>query len=305
VKFLTQAAEHGRTLRDDLRVIAEQFGRQDIFFHAGSVAYSALLAAVPFLLLLGSALGFVLGRAPTASNETLARFLGEFLPESTAAAAVPLVRDILTGVQAKHTSLGLIGAPLFAWFSTQFFGALRSSLQSVFNVERGRGIIKGKLYDLASVLIGAVLVTTYIGLSGYVGFATNITAAIGNAFGIKPDGIGFLKLLVAGFISTVFLAVIFTSMYKFLPTRRVGWRSAMWGGAWGAFLFEITRTVIFQLVARVSNPASLASGTLAAIVIVLFWTYYAAAIFLIGGVVARVHEVRGVRRKSGAAPVRY
>ena len=46
--LLTQAQKAGRVLRDDIRVIAAQFGRQDIFFHAGSVAYSALLAMIPF-----------------------------------------------------------------------------------------------------------------------------------------------------------------------------------------------------------------------------------------------------------------
>jgi membrane protein len=95
-----------------------------------------------------------------------------------------------------------------------------------------------------------------------------------------------------------FLAALFTGLYKFLPNRPVHWESAVWGGLWGAALYEFARNVIFQLVTRVMNPASLYSGTLAVIVVLVFWTYYAAVLFLVGGVVARVHELRDIRKRQ-------
>lgn len=302
MNLLAQAADAGRALRADVRVVIAQFGRQDILFHGGSVAYSALLAGVPFLLLVASALGYLLGGPATPrSTVALQAFLEQILPERSAEAALPILQGIVADVTAKRGTLGLVGAPLFAWFSTRFFGAMRSSLGSVFDIQRGRGFLTGKLYDLMYVMIGTVLVTIYLALNVYLALGSDLGRAILTARGMSPDVVGFAEFFVGRLVTTAFLAMMFAGLYKFLPNRPVRWESAAWGGVWGAALFEITRNVIFELATRVMNPASLYSGTLAAIAVVVFWAYYAAVVFLIGGVVARVHEVRDIRRTSGAA----
>jgi membrane protein len=294
--LLAEAADAGRALRDDIRVIAAQFGRQDIFFHAGSVAYSALLALIPFALLLTSALGYVLGAAPMASSDQLGRFLGELLPDQAAQAAIPLVREILNSIEESRGKVGLIGLPFFVWFATRFFGALRGTISSIFVSEKGRGIIHGKLLDMAYVVLGTLVVTVYL----VVVFAltTNLGAAILRTATWDPETLGLVEFVIGRVFSTAFLIMLFSSLYKYLPARYVHWESAIWGGVWGATLFELMRQIVFEVVARVMNPASIYSGTIAAIVIVVFWAYYAAVIFLIGGIVARVHEMR-VGRKSG------
>jgi membrane protein len=48
------------------------------------------------------------------------------------------------------------------------------------------------------------------------------------------------------------------------------------------------------------DPGSLYTGTIAALVIVVFWTYYAALIFILGGEVAQVYDLRRVRRMQRA-----
>jgi len=301
VSVLRDAANAGRALRADLRVVTAQFARQDIFFHAGSVAYSALLAGVPFLLLLASAAGFVVGAAPSSSTDFVRAFLEQVLPEVSVEASVPVVADILADIEARRGALGLLGAPLFVWFSTRFFGSLRASLTSVFDVSRGRGLLAGKLFDMGYVALGTLCVTLYLGLNTYVALGTGLGRAALESAGLDPDLVGFVEFFIGRLVSTAFLALMFAGLYKMLPNRPVRWESAAWGGVWGAMLFELTRSVIFGIATRVVNPASLYSGTIAAIAIVVFWAYYAAAVFLIGGVVARVHEVRGVRISGAVA----
>ena len=214
--------------------------------------------------------------------------------------ALPIVKGIIADVQASRGKTGLLGLILFAWFSTGFFGALRVSLGSVFAEERGRGIIRGKLFDLANVTVGAVFVTVYLGLD--VAFGNDYGPTLARTLTGDPDTFG-LVLFVAGHVfATAFLAMMFTALYKYLPNRRVRWDSAIWGGVWGATLFEVARTIIFTVVTRTMNPASLYSGTLAVVVVVVFWAYYAAVIFLIGGVVARVHEMRASRKELKVEP---
>ncbi len=281
-----------RGLRDDVRTIVDQFGRQDILFVAGALAYATLLAAVPFALLLVSALGYVLGAAPEVSNDALLGFLVNLVPAETAMAALPLVRSLLTDAQATRGTVGLFGALLFAFFSTRLFGALRSALVVVFEIERGRGIIVGKLYDLLYVAVGTLLLVVYLALNLWIAAGSGMGVTLLRAAGFPADVAGFIPLLAQRMLVVTFLALMFAGLYKFLPNRPVRWSSAWWGGLWGAALFEIVRTIIFGLVSTVVGPSSLYSGTLAVVVVVVFWVYYASIVFLVGGAVARAHERR-------------
>jgi membrane protein len=60
-------------------------------------------------------------------------------------------------------------------------------------------------------------------------------------------------------------------------------------------LFELAR-LVFRIVVQGLNPQSMYTGTIAALIIIVVWVYYAALIFLIGGEVGQVYELRRTRR---------
>ena len=84
-------------------------------------------------------------------------------------------------------------------------------------------------------------------------------------------------------------------LYRFIPVRGIPTRAAVVGAATAAIMFELTRAAYTALTGLLS-PATIYTGTLYTIVSVVFWVYYAAIIFLIGGEVARVYEIRNANR---------
>ena len=66
-------------------------------------------------------------------------------------------------------------------------------------------------------------------------------------------------------------------------------------GTFSAVLLELAK-LAFTTYLHHFNPGSLYTGTLAAIVIVIIWLYYAATIFILGGEVGQVYELRRIRR---------
>jgi membrane protein len=60
-------------------------------------------------------------------------------------------------------------------------------------------------------------------------------------------------------------------------------------------MFELARGA-FSLYVSTFNPASLYSGTLISVIIVVVWFYYAALIFILGGEVGQVYELRRMRK---------
>jgi membrane protein len=66
-----------------------------------------------------------------------------------------------------------------------------------------------------------------------------------------------------------------------------------------AVLLEIARNV-WSAYTESFDPGSVYTGTLYALVTIVFWVYYAALIFVIGGEVAQAHQLRRVRRLQKA-----
>lgn len=73
------------------------------------------------------------------------------------------------------------------------------------------------------------------------------------------------------------------------------------GALAAAALFEVARA-IFSYLTIAHPPESIYTGTLGAVFTVIFWTYYAALVFIVGAEVAYVAEVRLIQ--GGTLPMR-
>jgi membrane protein len=90
---------------------------------------------------------------------------------------------------------------------------------------------------------------------------------------------------------------MFFALYKVLPIRKIRWQTALIAALFTSVMIEVAKYA-FAIIVQRMNPASLYTGTLYAIVILVIWTYYAALLFLLGGEVGQVFELRRVRRQQ-------
>jgi membrane protein len=275
---------------DYARRIWKKGGDDDLFFLAGGVAYNILLAGVPFFLLLIAGIGYVLNKPQADSTRDVVEFLGRLLPagaDDGRSFLDPILRDVVR----TRGRVGLVSAAAFVWFSTRLFGTLRSVLQRVFNQGQGRGIVVGKLYDVWYTVLSSVLFVAYLGLSAYLAIMSERGTAILREIGVDAATMGSLEYAFGRALAFSVVVAIFYSLYKFLPAGKVPWRQAFVASVTTGVLFEIARNAFVILVKRF-NPGSLYTGTLGALVIVVFWVYYAALLFVIGGEVAYVYALR-------------
>lgn len=285
-----QAARLRDTIVDYARRLWVKGGEDDLFFLAGGVAYNILLAGVPFFLLLIAGIGYVLEKPEADSTRDVLQFLGRLLPVGNGDGTSfldPILRDVV----ATRGRVGLLSALAFAWFSTRLFGTLRSVLQHVFSVAQGRGIVVGKLYDLGYTVLSSLLLVVYLVLSAYLAVMSKSGSAILQEIGVDATMLGSVEYAIGRVLAFSVVVAIFFSIYKYIPPRRVPWRQALVAALTTSVLFEVARNLFVLLVQRF-DPASLYSGTLAALVIVVFWAYYAALIFIVGGEVGHIYALR-------------
>jgi len=272
----------------------------DVLFLAGGVAFNVLLAAVPFFLLVGAGLGFLLDQSPDAAYRIAQTVLETLLP-SRLAQAEPLLDPVLADVVRTRTLVGIGGVVGFLWFSTRLFASLRTVMSVVFDHGRERGFIRGKLWDIHLTITSMVLLTSWVALSTWLTVGSGRVGEALERAGLVSDAMGSIEYWVARALAVLVMVAIFFSLYRWLPRTRTPVRVALTGALTAGGLFEIARWIFGQVVAAFP-PTSVYTGTLGAVFIVMFWTYYAALIFVLGAEVAHTEQDRLAEQSSAPAP---
>jgi len=143
--------------------------------------------------------------------------------------------------------------------------------------------------------MSTLLLVAYTALSAYLALATTRGVQIIERLGIRADVMGTVEYVLGRFVAFTFVALMFFGLYKFLPNRRIRWQTALLAAVFTSTMFELAKNVFTAYVAEF-DPGSVYTGTLYALVIIVFWVYYAAMIFILGGEVGQVYELRRVRR---------
>jgi membrane protein len=282
------------TLRDYAKRVWDNAGEDNIFFLTGGIAFNILLAAVPFMLLLLSGLGYLLNQDAASASRSVYQFVDGLLPPHDEAAGSPMHR-LLDEIVRARGQVGLIGLFGFIWFSTRLFGSLRTVLGEVFDIEETRGIVGGKIFDIQITVLATVLFAAYSAANAYIGIATARSAQRLEQLGIRSDSMLTLQGSIAHAVAFLFIMLMFFALYKYLPSRRIRWQSALLGAIFTGLFFELAK-MVFTAYLRSFNPGSLYTGTLYTIVIIVIWVYYTSFFFLVGGEVGRVYELRRVRK---------
>ena len=285
----------GWAVRDYLKRIWDNSAEDNVLFLAGGIAFNILLAAIPFLLLLIGGLTYVLPAiSETEPSAAVNAFVDRLLPLQTESSATA-IHAMLADVLRTRGTVTIYSAVLFAWLSTRLFGSLRTALAEVFDIENERSIIRGKIFDFQITLVATVLFVASTVVSTYLSLATTRGLGVLVELGLRKDVMGEFEYLIGRALAFVFITLMFFALYKYLPIRKVRLRTAILAAAFSGLLFEAAKQV-FRLVIRSVNPSSLYTGTIAALVIIVVWVYYAALIFLIGGEVGQVYELRRTKK---------
>lgn len=259
------------------------------FFLAGGLAFSLLLALVPFLLLVVVGLSFALGREPQQATETVIALTDTFLPRNAFEAGA-ILRTTVDDVLRTRGAVGIGAALGFVWTSTRLFGSLRTVLAIVRNRD-DRGIVAGKLFDVVAAFATTVLVVIWALLATYLSIARERGVSLLAELGVQMDALGSLSYVAGRTLGVLVLMATFFGLYRGLPRSRPSREAAFVAAASATVLFEVARQG-YAIAISLASPSSLYTGSIAIIVSVVFWVYYGALLFVVGAEIAQAHEMR-------------
>ena len=274
---------------DYARRVFNGLADDNAFFLSGGVAFSLLLALVPFVLLLVVGLTFAFGREPGQAAETVVSLTETFLPRNAFEAGA-ILRTIVDDVLRTRGAVGITAALGFVWTSTRLFGSLRAVLAIVMDRDE-RGIVAGKLFDVVAAAAATLLVVVWVVVATFLSMGTERGTSILADLGVQVETLGTLTFLIGRLVGFMALVFTFFALYRGLPRRRPPREAALLGALVAGSMFEIART-LFAYLFSLFTPGSLYTGTIAVIVSVVFWVYYGALLFLVGAETTAVHDLR-------------
>ncbi len=292
-------AELRWTVRDYIARMWDNAYEDNILFLSSGVAFDILLASIPFVITLVSGVTFVLNLSPAMSNAEIMEVVDRMLP-GQAEVVGRFVHRVIDDALVAHHSLGIWSAIIFLFLSTRLFASLRTVLAEVFDIETRRGVIEGKIFDIKMTLVASVLFVGNAVIAAYLAIARSRGVELLRAFGIRQDVMGGLEYALGRLVAFGFLFVMFFAIYRYLPARRVRWQTAVVASLFTSVLFEVAK-LLFSLFLLHFNAETVYTGALAAIIVVVVWVYYSAIVFILGGEVGQVYELRRTRRLQRAA----
>ncbi|HEX7118997.1 MAG TPA: YihY/virulence factor BrkB family protein [Longimicrobiales bacterium] len=288
-----RAAAARDALADYARGVYAKAAADNVFFMAGAIAFNVLVAFGPLLLVALGIAGTILRLQHTDPTDPLLEYIFDSLPP-VSEEFQDAVGGILDQLVARSTGLLSIGTIFLVWLSTRLVGTLRTALREVFDIQQGRGIIEGKLFDIKMVLAAGTLLALNVGLT----VSLQVIARFGlEALGFErgePLPFQFLYGWIVAFLS---IWAMFLLIYRYLPPRRIHWSTAIVAASFAAVLFELLKQAFGWYVTTIADYRS-AYGNLATLVVLILWIYYTALVFILGGEVGQVFAMRRIRRRQ-------
>ena len=273
------------------------------------MTFDALLAAVPFVLLLLIGLTHLAQAVTQGPEVDTVHLFHRFLPpHSTLPDRDPfaVIEGLLTGIARKRGQLSLYAVPTFLWFSTRLFAGIRTALNDIYDVSlrptRHRAIIT--LFLLAKLRDAAMVVGTVILFLANTLLTTGLTILQARGAETVPQ-LGFfvssVGRLMGEFLAFSFSASLFYVTYSYASVRRLPWKTALLAATFTAILFEVAKRLYALYLANFASFEGLGGdANLGAIVLFILWVYYTAIVFLLGAVVAETWELRKMLKRQRA-----
>ncbi|HEX2249133.1 MAG TPA: YihY/virulence factor BrkB family protein [Gemmatimonadales bacterium] len=290
-----------RSISGFIRRTLQAADEDNIPFLASALTFDALLASIPFILLL--LIGFTL----LAQNVTYepevdtSHLFDQFLPPS---AALPdrdplnVLERLLSGIARNRGELSLYAAPAFLWFSTRLFAGIRTALNDIYDVSlrptRHRAILT--LFVLAKLRDASMVIATVILFLANTLLSTGLAVLQARGAASVPQ-LGFFVSTVGRFLGEFlafsFSVSLFYVTYSYASLRRLPWRTALLASTFTALLFELAKRLYALYLANFASFEGLGGdANLGAIVLFVLWVYYTALVFLLGAVVAETWELK-------------
>ncbi len=277
--------------------VAREMSEDDLTHMAAGVAYYALFSIFPLIIGMITVFSYFLEAENIQAN--IASAVGGFLPGSE-----QFVQDNIEGILNIRSALGLFSLVGLLWSGSAMFGALDRAINRAWDIHNDRPIYIGKPRHILMVISAGLLFAVSMSSAAIVRTAQELPGLDLPVIGFVIDNMG--HIILQG-VSFSLMLVIFLMMYKAVPNTKTYWRYIWPGAIVAAVLFETSKNLFILYLEKFASYQNV-YGTLAPVIVLLFWAYVSSFIVLLGAEICSEYErlkhnlERGVVRRHPRIP---
>ncbi|MDE2483093.1 MAG: YihY/virulence factor BrkB family protein [bacterium] len=260
-----------------LREAGLRFSRDGCAFLAQAVAFNAIFALFPLVVLILSAASYVY---PYAQTRVLA-FFDSFSPTLHAFVAA----NLQTYIYGRGIS-SLIAFAFLVWSGKDLFMGLAYALDRALGVPKGRPLIHNIALSLVMLPVMSVLILVAMSLPVILSIVMFVADV--------PDRQN-LTHLGAYIISILLVFAASMLLYHFLPNRRVSWQFSLPGATVVAVLWPVVQYAFTQYTLHVNFTQIY--GALSVPLALLLWFYVMGSTFFYGAEFSAAWAAHGGRER--------
>ena len=261
-----------------VRAVLETYGNAAGGLLANGLAFAALFAALPTMLLMLGIAGYIVDDEDF-QGELAAQLASLFPPQSE------LIDDALSAVSEGAGLSSVVGLIGLVWTVSQFYATLDTAFSRIFVSRPQRGLA-------GRTVRGFIWVASLVGIVLIVIVLTTLASVFNTLIPERIPILGVVTAVATSPITILALAVVVVAIaYRVLPTRTPRWGSiVMPAVVVGIGLMLLTQA--FSLLVPVLVGRASVAGSLAAAFVVLAWLSWTFQALLLGASWVRVIDRR-------------
>lgn len=274
-----------------------RFDTHHIFLFSGGLAFSLFTCIIPLILIVFWILGNFLSSEEMELQ--IITLINTIIPYSEYAEFVKQI--IFTRVEEviefKNVA-GIIGFAGLFFTASGFFSSMRTVLNKINGTDIDVNIFIGKLRDFLVIMIAILLFFASILLFPLLELLKSIAASTPYLQFFNNPIFQNLFTILFSLLLMTFLNFLF---YTFIPTVKTKKRSALVGALWAALLWVGAKMAFGYYLSNFQTWGKI-YGAYALLIVVAFWIYFTAALFIIGAEIAKLFDERLKERIAAKHP---
>jgi membrane protein len=256
-----------------LRCAARDWSSDNSSNTGAALAFYCAFSIAPLLVILLTLLGVFVNQKD-AAQQVHAQLSSLFGPST----AQVLLEAAHSSQRVEGVTAAIVSSVTLLIGATTVLASLQTALELMWGGQHAqisgiRSWVRTRLLSLGFILTLGFLLLISMTLSTAL---LNLQSRFAAAY----PGLVTLTAAANFLLSLLLVSGLFALIYRYMPSRRLPWRTVMWGGIVTAVLFDAGRWIVGFYLAHSTQPS--AYGAASSFAALLLWLYYTSQIFLFG-----------------------
>jgi membrane protein len=264
-----------RRLADSLAGAGGRYFSSGASDSAAGIAYRVLFSLAPLTVVLVSVFGLLLQNQEL--KDDVIHKVVSVLPVNSHD-----VTGAIENIATPASAAGLISLLVLFWAASGMITAIRFGLERAMAIEEDRGIVRGKLFDLAVVAATALLVLASVGVGLVTQLVNSLVGELAGTIGLQGN---VARVVVAKVLPVLLWTGTLLLVYRIVPAKRLPFRSTLAGALLTALMLLLISLVAGFIYSHATRW-SFIYGSLTSVFVFLYSVYLFASAVLFGAAFA-------------------